>query len=159
MLRFRHHAALLALSLGLGACASDEEIVFPSIDPDILVEFCIMGEVPVQTTASESGTVTDDDCTEGFDDGFWEGWRVRVAEDRSYTIEISSGFDSWLDVYRLTDLDNIDDNTVVLVAEDDDGGDGFDARATVTLRPDTEYVVFVSGYDQNETGAYSLSIR
>jgi hypothetical protein len=106
----------------------------PDIDPDILEETCIQGELPVESTGSRSGTITDDDCTDGFDDGFWEGW-VRVSEERSYTIEISSGFDSWFTVVRINDVDDIDDDTIDEIAEVDDGTKESDALVPGPSRP------------------------
>jgi hypothetical protein len=158
MLRLTRLTGLAALTAALWACG-DGGITFPSIDADIIQEACIRGEVPVEGTVSRSGNVTDDDCTEGFDDGYWEGWRVRVSEERTYTIEVTSNFDSWLTVWRVNDVNNIDDNTVDEIAEDDDGGEGVDAMVTLTLRPDVEYVVFVSGYDQSHTGSYTVEFR
>ncbi|HET7040050.1 MAG TPA: hypothetical protein VFH97_09180 [Gemmatimonadales bacterium] len=156
MLRSARLPMVLALSAVLWACSDNgpgDEIVFPTIDADILLEFCIRGEVPVTATTSRSGSVSTSDCTAGFDDGYWEGWRVRVAEAGSYTIEVSSDFDSWLTVWRLNDVNNVDDATVDLLGEDDDSAGNLDAMLTVSLQPNTEYVVFVSGYDQSQVGA------
>jgi hypothetical protein len=87
--------------------------------------------------------------------GLFEGWRVRVTSPTTVTFEVSSDFDSFLDLYRIPNLS--DATSAVFLDFDDDSGSGFDARLTADLQADTEYWVFVSGFDGSEAGSYSLS--
>lgn len=146
-----------ALAVAGSACGGDS-VTFPDVNSSVLSQFCIRGQAAVPGDASQSGSVSSADCNDGGNDGYYEGWHVRAAEVRSVTFEIMSDFDSWLEVYRVLDV-NDPANTSTLIAQDDDSGEGLDARLTVSLQPDTDYVVFVSGYDDSEVGNYSLSFQ
>lgn len=152
--------AFVVLSCG-GDIVTDPDrtgsVTFPTMDPAVLAAVCIMGQaVPPQTV---SGTVTDDDCHTGIaNDGYFEGWRVRVAAQASVTFAVTSSFDSWLELYEIRNLSD-PANSAVLLNEDDDSNGNLDARITWTLQPNTEYVIFISGYDDAARGSYSLSIN
>ncbi len=158
--------ALAASLIGL-ACGDDDPTGpgFPTIDNAILSEFCVRGTLlPPGTGNSSIGTsdcLTDEtvaklDVPVGAGPGaFFEGWRVRVASQGSVTFEVSSNFDSFLDLYTIPNL--TDATSATFLGFDDDGGPGLDARLSATLEPNTEYWVFVSGLTGSETGSYSLS--
>ena len=70
------------------------------------------------------------------------------------TLQTDSNFDTFIDVFRIDDLSAPDLGN--LLAFDDDGGSGDNARLTLTLQAGTEYWVLVSGYDAVDVGAYTL---
>ena len=149
--------ALTWAALGCGGgdnSTGPEELEFPEISSEVRTIYCVRGNVTVGD--SESSTITDDDCDA--DDSYFETYIVKVASTTSVTFEVESGFDSYLFLGRLESISGLDVDVTEL-AEDDDSGDGTDARLTFTLQPDTDYVIAVSGYDYFEVGPYTLSIR
>ena len=147
-------AATAALLSGCG-----DSITFPDVNSAVLAEFCIQGEIPVSGSTSRSGNVSSADCHTGIqNDGYFEGWHVRAGEVKTVTMEVASNFDSYLEVYRLVDV-NDPAAGATLIGEDDDSGDDLNARVSVTLSPDTDYVVFVSGFSDAHTGPYTLDIN
>jgi hypothetical protein len=138
-----------------GTGPNDETgVTFPAIDPALAALVCIRGQAVPPT--SKTGTITDDDChTTIVDDGYWETWRVRVPSATSVTFTVDSGFDSWLELARVGDV-NDPVNTLTFLAQDDDSGPGLDAMLTHSLQANTEYIISVSGYDDSETGSYTL---
>lgn len=163
-------AAMLASSV-LAACGDSGtgpggDVQFPSLSADVISTFCVRGSLVAPDVASS--VISNGDCrtdvTLGvFDEpagaqagAFFETWRVRVASRRTLTFEVSSGFDSFLDLYRLSTA--TDPSSAVLLAFDDDGGQNLNARLQFTLEPSTEYWVIVSGFDETETGSYTLSV-
>jgi hypothetical protein len=158
----RRATKLLSVAFGLAglvACG-DDGITFPELPSALLTEYCVRGTTSVGETIS--GTVADTDCDAAdvnpADEGYYEVWRLRVSEATSVTFEADSDFDNYLVVLR---LDSFTSTTadLRLVGEDDDSGVDLNALLTVTLQPDTDYFVSVSGYDYTETGPYSLEIR
>jgi hypothetical protein len=150
----------------LAACGDDPtapEVLapnFPALDAAFATEFCIRGTLAPNN--SVSGEISDTDCETvapvGSGPGsFYEGWRVRVAQAGSVTIQTASGFDTFVDLFRIDDLSapTLDD----LIIFDDDSGAGENGRVTVTLQPGTEYWVMVSGFDADEAGPYTLEAR
>jgi hypothetical protein len=83
---------------------------------------------------------------------------VRVNRQRSVTFTVSSQFDSFLSLLRLNSFTNTTADWS-FVAEDDDGTGGLDARLTVTLQPNVDYLLAISGFDYNETGPYTIRIE
>lgn len=161
---------ILALGLAslLAACGDDGtgpedpgSPEFPTVDAAVLAEFCVRGTlVP---TATVTGTLNEADCPTvspvGSGPGTnYETWRVRVAGTQSVTLEISSGFDSFIDVFRITNLASPQLGGA-LVDFDDDGTGGVDARLTVTLEAGVEYWVMVSGFGPEDVGPYSMEGR
>ena len=88
--------------------------------------------------------------------GQFEGWRIRVEETTTVTITTSANFDTTLDIYRIPDL--TDPSSASFLSFDDDSGPGSDAELQSTLSPNTEYWIFVSGFDESETGLYTLTV-
>jgi len=168
-----HFAQLLAvaLTLGVASCTGASEVcspqdplcdpgvgsgpVFPAIAQSVVDAVCIRGEsVP---TTSESGSVTSADCLSSFGDGYFEAWRVRVGSNANVTFDVSSNFDSLLEVYRVDDPNDYL-NSAVLIAEDDDSKPDLNARLTTPLVTNTEYLVLIGGFDDFEQGPYTLSM-
>jgi hypothetical protein len=157
--------ALIALGLGL-ACGKDSSgpggVTFPSLPSNMLATFCVRGEGLVGQT--KSGSVTSGDCDAGdvdpADSSYYEVWRVRVASVTSVTFDANSAFDNYLTVLRL-DSYTSNSASLTLMGENDDrqAGVNLNALVTVTLQPNTDYFVSISGYDYSETGPYSLQIR
>lgn len=77
-------------------------------------------------------------------------YRGRGGESVTFTLR-SSGFDSYLAFGRMAG------GEFTAQTEDDDSGGGTDARLTVTLRADGEYVVRATSMSGGETGAYTLT--
>jgi hypothetical protein len=150
--------ALLASVLACGDNGSgpeEDEVSFPTIDQQVIDEFCIRGTaIP---PASKSGTITVGDCSFGEDDGYYDFYRIRVESDGEVTFAINSDFDSWLDLIRVGDP-NDPENTSAFLASDDDSAGNLDAALTYNLLTNTEYWVGVSGFDDSETGSYTLNI-
>ena len=153
---------LLAASIALALSCGDDNgtgsgnVTFPTIPPSTLSAYCIRGQaIPPETV---SGGISTGDChTAITNDGYFEGFRVRVGSSGAVTFTVTSNFDSWLELIRIDNLNDVA-GSAVLLDDDDDSGVGFDALLTFTLQPNTEYVIFVSGYDDSETGTYSLAI-
>lgn len=149
--------AILAVVAG---CSKDSSgpgagVNFPSLPADMLAAFCHRGNAVVGET--KSGAVSAPDCDAG--DSYYEIWRVRVAATTSVTFDANSGFDNYLEVVRLESY-TATSATVTQIGSNDDRAEGnLNALVTVTLQPDTDYFVAISGYDYTETGSYTLQIR
>lgn len=154
-----------ALLVAVAACGDDgtgppDGVDFPFLGAAVRAEFCIRGQmVP---TDEENESLQDTDCPTVFPvgqgpDRFYETWRVRVPSPATVTIFTESNFDTFLDVFEIDPanpvlgLDN-------LVAFNNDGPDGPDARLTVTLDPGVEYWVMVSGFEADAFGPYTLRV-
>jgi hypothetical protein len=76
---------------------------------------------------------------------------VKMTKGHRYTIDLRSGqFDPWL---RLEDADG------KILAEDDDGGGGRNARLRFTPERGGTYRIIVTSFGENETGDYALIVR
>ena len=128
---------------------------FPTIAQSVLDQLCIRGEAVPNT--SKTGSLTSADCPSAILLGYFEAWRVRVPSNASVTFQVTSNFDSLLEVYRVDSLADVA-TSAVLIAENDDFGSGIDARLTTLLAPNTEYLVLVLGWDEFEQGSYTLSV-
>jgi hypothetical protein len=147
---------LSAVGCGDDGSGPDEtEVTFPTIDQQVMDEFCVRGTAIPPT--SKSGTITVDDCSFGEDDGYYDFYRIRVQSSGEVTFTVSSVFDSWLDLVRIGDP-NDPMNTATFLAQDDDSAGDLDAELTYNLLTNTEYWVAVSGFDDSETGTYTLAI-
>ena len=147
----------------LTACSDDPtapEILapdFPTLDAAFATEFCVRGTLAPNNVVSSEISDTDCETVSPVGSGpgsFFEGWRVRVGQTGSVTIQVASAFDSFLDVFRIDDLGAPTlDNLIVF---DDDSGAGDNGRVTVTLQAGTEYWVMVSGFEGTDVGPYTL---
>ena len=156
----------LAMVVGTLACGSDDvtgpdDVTFPTISQSALDAACIRGTAAPTTTVN--GSISDTDCLNGTTlvgagpNGYFEGWRVRVATAASVTFTVDSNYDSFLDLFLIDDLGSA--GLMNLLDFDDDGGPGDDAELTASLAPDTEYWIMVSGFEAIDVGQYSLDIR
>ncbi len=158
--RYAMLAAVIACS-GDDATSPNGGVVFDPLPQAMLDAYCVRGTAVIGDT--KSGNVNDDDCdaadNDPNDEGFYEIWRVRVADPRVVTFDLSSPFDNYLEVYAMTSHTQTS-ATVVLMAQNDDRSSGnLNALVSTQLNPGIDYFVVVSGYDYFETGSYSLSIR
>lgn len=158
--------AMLLLALGLAACSKDSGgpggVSFPDLPSGLLTTFCHRGNAVVGE--SKSGMLSPSDCDasdiDPGDDSYYEIWRIRVSSTTSVTFDASSSFDNYLAVLRL-DSYTSSSASLTVIGENDDRvpGSNFNALITVTLQPNTDYFISVSGYDYSETGPYTLQIR
>lgn len=160
--------ATLVLTAMLAGCGDDGtgpengDVEFPALDAAVTAEFCVRGTA--EPTMFVSGELTMADCPTVFPVGFapdlfYETWRVKVASNRTVTFEVTSGFDSYLDLFRVTNLSAPGLSLDNLVDFDDDSGDGSDALISANLLANVEYWVMVSGYEPTDEGPYTLEIR
>lgn len=132
---------------------------FPTIDQTVLTAYCIRGAASVP--AIRAGNLSTIDCPTantivgGTDEGYWEGWRVRVSSSEAVTFAVDSDFDSFIDLFQIELANPALTN---LVTFDDDSGENGNAALTVTLQPDREYWVLVSGFAAVDLGTYTLNI-
>ncbi len=160
----------LLIAVALAACGDDgtgpvdevEPPEFPTLDALVATEFCVRGTlIPGETVAGE---VSDENCPTINPVGvgperFFESWRVRVGRSGSVTLEVSSDFDTFLDLFRIDDLSEPGLSTTTLVAFNDDDGADENGLLTVTLQAGTEYWAIVSGFNPEDVGTYSLEAR
>jgi hypothetical protein len=154
--------AALVLPVLLIGCGSDstgpEGLQFPPISATEMAQYCVRGNAAAP--GSLNGSITTSDCNDGGDDGYWESWHIRTGSSGVMTFAVTSDFDSWLELLRLDNLDDIT-NSAVFLTLDDDGGLGsnpYDARLTYALQPNTSYAIIVSGFDDAEQGTYTLDM-
>ena len=158
-------ALVVTTTVALG-CGDDDptgpgSVTFPDWPTTLNTPFCIRGTAVVGDT--KSGTISDTDCeAANIDpgaDGFFEVWRVRVASSQDVTFDANSTFDNYLTVIRVNSVTATTIN-VAIIGEDDDRATGnTNALVTVRLEPNVDYVVVISGFDDTETGPYTLAIR
>lgn len=99
--------------------------------------------------ASVSGSLAAGDRTED-DDSFFDEYRLTLRERQRVRIDLrSTGFDAFLAVL---------DAQGERVATDDDGGEGNDARVTLTARAAGVYSIHANSLGAGETGAYTLAV-
>ena len=78
-------------------------------------------------------------------------WAVQAESGQVLTADLSSaGFDAFLMLMSPTDVE--------LVAEDDDSGDGTNARITFDVADSGEHLLVASSYEAGETGDYELRV-
>ena len=78
-------------------------------------------------------------------------WTVQAQSGQTLTAELTSAdFDAWLMLMRPTDAE--------LVAEDDDSGDGTNARITFDVADGGQYLLVASSYDAGDTGDYEIRV-
>jgi len=148
--------AAMAVACGGGETPMDpgdviQQVVFPPLDPAIVQGACIQGAIA--PTQEVSGTVQQlpPFCQ------LLEAWRVRVARRTVVAFTVSSSFDSGLGLFHITDIDSYDPGSPV--AQDDNSGQGLDARIEHTLLPDEEYAIVVVSANQSGSGSYRLDVR
>jgi hypothetical protein len=155
--------ATTAVALG---CGDDDptgpgSVTFPDWPSSLETPFCIRGTAVVGDT--KAGAIADTDCDaadiDPGADGFFEVWRVRVGSSRDVTFDASSTFDNYLTVVRVNSLTATNLNVTVIGENDDRSQADLNALVTVRLEPNVDYVVVIAGFDDTETGPYTLAIR
>ena len=103
--------------------------------------------VPITVDQSVNGELTSADCR--LDDGSYaDFYSYTGSAGQSVTITLnSSSFDAYT---------GIADETGTFVVEDDDSGDGTNARLTTTLPADGLYIILANSALPNQFGGYSL---
>jgi|SRR5687767_8082718 len=158
-------ALVATITVALG-CGDDDptgpgSVTFPDWPASLNTPFCIRGTALVGDT--KSGTISDTDCDatdiDPGADGYFEVWRIRVASAGDVTFDASSTFDNYLTVVRVNSVTATSLNVTVVGENDDRSQTDLNALVTVRLEPNVDYVVVIAGYDDTETGPYTLAIR
>jgi predicted small lipoprotein YifL len=103
---------------------------------------------PIAFGATETGTLGDDDCLRA--NGAWqEPWSLELANETVVRIDMESDD---VDAYLV-----VKDDLGNAIAEDDDGGDGYDARVEATLAAGG-YEIVATSFAQGQEGTYTLSV-
>jgi hypothetical protein len=76
---------------------------------------------------------------------YW--YSVRPTGTGFLTVETTGSVDTYLEAY---------DASRKLIDEDDDGGDGSNAKLDLYVESDRTYLFMLRGYDEDETGPYSI---
>ena len=143
-MRFRSPAALLVvIAFTLTAC---DDSTGPE-DGEFLG--CGVTAVSVGETLSES--LSSSDCRLEGAGEFVDYYGFSVGSDRSITIDMVS---NQVDTYVIL----FDRESGDVVAQDDDGGAGFNARLRTTVA-EGSYVVGATSFAAGDTGPYELSIQ
>lgn len=133
-------------------------LTFPPLSSAVNAQYCVRGNATIG--ANKTGTIAASDCD--YDvvftgQGYFEIWRVRVAEAASVTFTVSApSFDSYIDVGSITIANGDVTGLTPLGSDDDTNGD--DPVLTLDLVPDTDYIAVISGFDYPDVGSYTLSI-
>jgi hypothetical protein len=112
------------------------------------IELCpLAGDLPLGE--SVSGTLSTTDCTlEGT--RYADPWRLSLSAATTVQLDLTSNdFDAFL---------ILEDAHGGLLAQDDDGGDGYNSRLLFTFEPG-DYRVVATSYGGHSVGAYQLSAR
>ena len=103
--------------------------------------------------SSVSGSLTDDDPTLD-DDSHYDLWTYHGQSGETLRATLrSTDFDAYLSVGQM------DGDDFTEIESDDDGAGGTDAKLTVTLPADGDYIVRVNSLSEGETGDYSLLLE
>lgn len=160
--------ATLLSACGTSSTGPGEAPEFPTLPAQLLADWCVRGTLSVGTNGSEVLSETDCgtadtgelDVLVGFPghSARFETWRLRVTQQTNLRIAVSSNFDSFLDLYRIPDPTDPTGAANVASNDDIEPGANTDARLIVTVSPNFEYWIMVSGYDESELGAYTLTV-
>jgi hypothetical protein len=158
-------ALVATVAVGL-ACGDDDptgpgSVTFPDWPATVVAAFCVRGTAVVGDT--KSSTLSDTDCDSAdinpADESYYEVWRVRVASSRDVTFDANSTVDNFLAVVRVNSVSATDLDVTVVGENDDRTPTNVNALVTVRLEPNVDYAVAISGFDDTETGPYTLAIR
>jgi len=152
--------AAVALVIALAGCdsgdSSDDDngntrVVFGvALEPQVLS----IGSLIDGTLSPSDSRVSDfDESVTGpvdpDDDTFLDAYELNVGAGRRTMSMTSSEVDAFL---TIADFDG------TVLAEDDDGGSGLNARMTIQLEAGS-YIVVASSFEAGEVGAYTLSVE
>jgi hypothetical protein len=139
-------AALFLSIIVLSGCGD-------SVTDPVSENFQNCGVAPYQLGSTVSGSLTSSDCLlnyQGFQGGeYVDFYGFSIGSSRAVTINMTSNqIDSYLIIWNRA--------TGAIVAEDDDGSTGVNARINITL-PAGSYVIGATSFDAGEIGPYTLS--
>ncbi|MDX1495661.1 MAG: hypothetical protein R3253_16450, partial [Longimicrobiales bacterium] len=103
---------------------------------------------PIVFGTSEDGTLGDGDCLRS-NDAWQERWSLDLTTDELVRIDMTS---SAVDAYLI-----LEDDQGQVVAVDDDGGNGTNARIEVDLTAGS-YRIVASSFGPRDAGSYTLSV-
>jgi len=84
-------------------------------------------------------------------ESYGKNWySVRAVKNGHLVLEVSSNFDTYMEVY---------DENFKLIADDDDSGDDLDAKIEIEAKAGMTYYIIVSGYGPEDTGSFRISAR
>jgi len=152
--------AAVALVIALAGCdsggSSDEDngntrVVFGvALEPQVL---SVGSRIDGTLSPSDSRVSDFDESVTGpvdpDDDTFLDAYELNVGAGRRTMSMTSSEVDAFL---TIADFDG------TVLAEDDDGGSGLNARMTIQLEAGS-YIVVASSFEAGEVGAYTLSVE
>jgi hypothetical protein len=113
-------------------------------------------QAPAAAASAVSGQLTKSDALDRVRQGHHaKVYDVRLSPGRSYTIDLISPkgpgfFDTWL---------RIEDSRGNVLANDDDSGDGLNARIVFTPNREDTFRLVVTSYSKGATGNFTLSVR
>lgn len=113
-----------------------------------VAEIVCKAPVPIAFGASETGTLGDDDCLRA-NSAWQESWSLELSEETVVRIDMVSDD---VDAYLI-----LKDDLGGVIAEDDDGGDGVDARIDATLAAGS-YEIVASSFGSGQAGTYTLTV-
>lgn len=99
---------------------------------------------------TRSGSLTDDDCVITRDGSFFDAWFFSGTAGQTITASLTS---SAFDAYLL-----LADPGSKVVAQDDNGGGGTNARIVFTLDSTGDWAVIANSLAGGETGPYTLTL-
>ena len=139
--------------------APGHETIIDTVQHDIALPTVLRVELSVEPSLSLAW-VPDDGMANGTlepgdselpSGAYADFWIVQAESGQVLTADlISTGFDSFLTLSSPTDAE--------IVAEDDDSGEGTNARITFDIADSGEYLLVASSYEAGETGDYELRI-
>lgn len=140
--------------------ASPPGLTFPPLNASVNTQYCVKGNTTVG--GNRTGFLSATDCDYADLDpaagGYYEVWRVRVAQAATVTFTVSAPtFDSYIDVFQVS-IASGDVGTLTPLGSDDDTI-GDDPVLALDLVPSTDYLIVVSGFDYPEVGSYSLLVQ
>lgn len=109
--------------------------------------------MPISPGETLDGRLTESDTREA-DGSYRDAWIFRGGVGETFTITMrSEDVDAFLHVGRMAG-----DEWELLESDDDGAGEG-NARVTITLPMNGEYLIRAGSYDPDETGAYTLQLE
>ena len=100
---------------------------------------------------ASSQSISSTDCVDSSGPYYSDQMAILLSAGQTVTITMSSSaVDAYLNIY-----DTFGD----IIATDDDGAGGTDARIVFTAPEDDAYLIDASAFDPGDTGAYTLSIQ
>jgi hypothetical protein len=111
---------------------------------------CTAAVTPIGAGETASGALTSSDCFGPLRPfSYYDQYTFEGVEGTAYTIDMAGAFDTFL--YLV-------DATGGLVAFDDDGGPGLDARISVVLPASGAYTIHATSWAGGVTGPYTVSL-